>query len=257
LLRFCSLGSGSTGNALVVEAHAGLFATRVLVDNGFNLKQLEQRLERAGLGVDDLDAVFVTHEHRDHADGIAALVKRRRMTVFATRGTARAAAFDEQDIDWQPIDGDHVTVGSLSVRPYVVPHDAQEPRQFVFSDGAVQLGLLTDAGAPIASVVRALDGVDALILECNHDAALLQASDYPPFLKARIGGAYGHLSNAQAAQLLAAMDRRKLRHVVAAHLSRSNNRPELARAALAAVLECRADDVLVADQDSGFDWLSV
>jgi phosphoribosyl 1,2-cyclic phosphodiesterase len=258
VLRFCCLGSGSEGNALVVEARDGLFPTRLLVDNGFNLRQLKRRLARAGLSLDDLDAVVVTHEHSDHASGAALLARRRAIPVFATAGTARACELVARGCDWRPLkDGVTVAVGGIAVRPYAVPHDAEEPVQFVFSDGAVRLGLLTDIGAACDSVIRALAGLHAFILECNHDAEMLRTGPYPFFLKNRISGDRGHLSNDQAADLLACIDRRSLRAVVAAHLSRSNNRPDLARAALARVLHCRAGDVDVADQDAGLDWRSL
>lgn len=257
MLRFCSLGSGSEGNALVVEAHDGLTVTRLLVDNGFGPRALAQRLERVGLSIDALDAVVVTHEHSDHAGGVRALLRKRRIAVFASAGTGRAAQLDA-DCDLHRLRaGEQVAIGGVAVVPYAVPHDAAEPLQFVFSDGARRLGLLTDIGCPDRHVVRALDGLDALILECNHDADMLAGGDYPLFLKARIAGDRGHLSNAQAAALLGEVDRSRLRVLVAAHLSRHNNRPELARRALARAAACGESDVLVADQGDGLPWLEV
>ena len=255
MLRFCCLGSGSEGNALVIEAVDGLWPTRVLVDNGFNLRQLRRRLARAGLSIDAIDAVVVTHEHSDHAGGVAALARRRRIPVFATAGTAQACGLTARGCDWRPLkDGAIVGIGGLSVRPYAVPHDAAEPVQFVFSDGAARLGLLTDIGSATDGVVAALAGLRVFILECNHDAEMLRTGPYPYSLKSRISGERGHLSNAQAAQLLARIDRRLLQSVIAAHLSRSNNRPALARAALARVLNCGDADIAVADQDEGLSW---
>ena len=258
MLRFCCLGSGSEGNALVIEAVDGLWPTRILVDNGFNLRQLRRRLARAGLAIDALNAIVITHEHSDHAGGVAALARRRRIPVYATAGTARACGLSERGCDWRPLKAGHtVGVGGLAVRPYAVPHDAAEPVQFVFSDGAVKLGLLTDIGSVTDGVVAALSGVRVFILECNHDAEMLRTGPYPYFLKTRIGGDHGHLSNAQAAQLLARVDRRALQSVIAAHLSRSNNRPALARSALARVLSCGDSEVAVADQDDGLSWRAV
>ncbi|MFZ5538529.1 MAG: MBL fold metallo-hydrolase, partial [Pseudomonadota bacterium] len=144
MLRFCCLGSGSEGNALVVESRDGLFATRVLVDNGFKPKQLAARLARAGLALDDIDAVFVTHEHSDHADGVAALLERRSIPLFATRGTAIAARLDSAGADLRLLRaGVAVELGALRIEPFAVPHDAGEPVQFVFDDGARRFGLLT------------------------------------------------------------------------------------------------------------------
>jgi phosphoribosyl 1,2-cyclic phosphodiesterase len=255
VLRFCCLGSGSEGNALVVEASDGLGTTRVLIDNGFGPRQLARRLARAGLAIDDLQAVVVTHEHSDHAGGVNALARKRRIAVFTSAGTAASL---DSGIEVRILRDDEATqIGGVQLTPYAVPHDAAEPLQFVFSDGARRLGLLTDIGAPTSTVTRALDRLDALIVECNHDAALLAAGDYPPFLKARIAGDRGHLSNAQAAALLGAIDRSRLGFVAAAHLSRRNNRPELARRALAEILGCTDDVVDIADQDDGLDWRTV
>jgi phosphoribosyl 1,2-cyclic phosphodiesterase len=255
VLRLASLGSGSSGNALVVEATDGRASSRVLIDNGFNLRQLEQRLQRIGLAVDALDAVFVTHEHSDHAAGVAALARRRGRRVYCTAGTA--AIFDGA-IDCTLIAaGDTLTIGALAVNAYAVPHDAAEPVQYTFTDGARCAGLLTDAGESSDAIVSALSGLHALVLECNHDEALLRHGPYPAFLKARIAGSRGHLSNRQAAGILEQLDRSRLGWIAAAHLSASNNRAELAQGALAAVLGCAQDDVTVAAQADGFGWREV
>jgi phosphoribosyl 1,2-cyclic phosphodiesterase len=252
MLRFCCLGSGSEGNATVVEAGDGLATTRVLLDNGFNGSQLRQRLARAGLGIDDLDAVVLTHEHSDHVGGVRTLLRQADLPVYCSLGTARAALLEEHFTE--VVAGEIVAVGALSLLPFPVAHDAAEPLQYVFGDGDRRLGVLTDVGMPGDEVVSALAGVDALVLECNHDVAMLRASGYPPFLKARILGSHGHLSNAQAAELLGRLDRRRLGLVAAGHLSRRNNLPQLAQEALAAVLGCLPDEVLVADQASGLPW---
>lgn len=256
MLRFCSLGSGSEGNALVVEASAGLFTTRVLVDNGFGPRELARRLARVGLALDDLDALVFTHEHSDHIGGARVLLRKRRIAVFASRGTASAAEIDTETL--HVLSHDHpCAIGELSVLPFAVPHDAAEPLQFVFSDGDARLGLLTDIGAPTAEVIAVLGGVDGLILECNHDAQMLAGSDYPAFLKVRIAGDHGHLSNDQAAELLGALDRSRLHVLAAAHLSRKNNRPKLARQAMASVMGSDEDEILVATQDEGLHWTAL
>lgn len=252
MLRFCCLGSGSEGNATVVEAGDGRTTTRVLLDNGFNGRQLLRRLGRAGLGIGDLDAVVLTHEHSDHVGGVRALLRRAQMPVYCSLGTARAASLPQRFTE--VVAGEIVAIGALRLMPFSVAHDAAEPLQFVFGDGDRRLGVLTDVGAPDDDVIMALAGIEALLLECNHDVGMLQASAYPPFLKRRILGDQGHLSNAQAASLLARLDRRRLGMVAAGHLSRRNNQPRLAQTALAAVLGCAEDDVLVADQDSGLPW---
>jgi phosphoribosyl 1,2-cyclic phosphodiesterase len=257
VLRFRSLGSGSSGNALVVEAHDGLSITRVLVDNGFGPRQLGQRLAAASLAIDDLHAVIVTHEHSDHASGVGAILKRNGIPLLASRGTASAIGLDA-GARFQCLSASAtVTVGNLCIRPFAVSHDAAEPLQFVFSDGRSRLGLATDLGCAALEVQQALSGVDGLILECNHDAEMLATGGYPAFLKMRIAGDRGHLSNAQSAELLSAIDRSRLRSVVAAHVSHQNNRPEFARSALADVLGCRGEDVVVATQADGFAWQTI
>lgn len=138
-----------------------------------------------------------------------------------------------------------------------MPHDAAEPVQYVFGDGAKRLGVLTDTGCVTPHIEAMLDGCDALVLECNHDAAMLAGGDYPYSLKQRVGGRYGHLNNADAAALLARLDNRRLQHIVAAHLSSKNNTRELAVSALSAVLNCEAGWINVATQHEGVNWREI
>jgi phosphoribosyl 1,2-cyclic phosphodiesterase len=173
-------------------------------------------------------------------------------------GTARAIGADEAPVDLRVVWGDEsLAIGNLSVLPYTVPHDAREPLQYVFSDGACRLGVLTDVGVSTPHITSVLSGCDGLVLESNHDLQMLAQSRYPASLKARIGGMQGHLNNDAAAGILASLDRSKLRHLVAAHLSQQNNLPHLAQAALSAVLGASQADVVVATQDDGFDWLAL
>jgi phosphoribosyl 1,2-cyclic phosphodiesterase len=150
-----------------------------------------------------------------------------------------------------------VAVNALLVRPYTVPHDAREPVQFVLSDGQCRLGVLTDIGVSTRHVEQTLSGLDALVLETNYDADLLRTGSYPAWLKARIAGPFGHLDNRESERLLGALDRSRLKHVVAAHLSQQNNRPALAQAALARALGCEESWVAVATQDDGLGWRDV
>ncbi len=258
MIRFCSLGSGSTGNATVVEATGGITTTRLLIDAGFSLRELETRLVRAGLEPDDLDAVFVTHEHSDHIGCALAFAERYRVALWMSRGTWRAigAASAPERLCFVR-DGETVALGDLELRPFTVAHDAAEPLQLRCSDGDTSLGVLTDLGSITEHMLDGVRGCQALVLECNHDEAMLAVSRYPASVKARIGGRYGHLSNAIAVELLAGGIAAGLRHLVAAHLSRENNRPELVRSALAGCWGSRPEDVVIADPVHGCDWLQV
>ena len=257
-MRFCSLGSGSSGNATVVEARSITTCSRVLIDCGFSLRELDVRLARAGLTAGDLDAVFVTHEHGDHIGCALALARREGIAMWMSRGTWRAiGAPDLPGLMNFARDSEAIAIGDLELSPYTVPHDAQEPLQLRCSDGAVSLGVLTDVGSVTAHLLERLQGCEALLLECNHDRDMLAASRYPASLKARIGGRFGHLANDTAATILAGCLHDGLRHLVAAHLSEQNNRPDLARAALCAVSGRGPSDIVVADPRLGFDWLDL
>ena len=255
-MRFASLGSGSKGNALLIEAGS----TRVLLDCGFGPRNLAQRCQRLGIEADTLDAILVTHEHSDHVAGAFACARRYAAALYMTQGTLagvrRGVAETNADgIVLNLIDSHAAfTIGDLLIQPFPVPHDAREPVQFVLADGQHRLGVLTDLGVATPHVRESLSACDALVLECNHDAAMLAAGNYPPALKRRIGGRFGHLDNAAAADLLAQLDRGRLRHLIAAHLSEHNNTPELARRALANVMGCAPEWIGVADQELGFSW---
>jgi phosphoribosyl 1,2-cyclic phosphodiesterase len=249
-MRFASLGSGSKGNALLVESGR----TRVLVDCGFGPREMTRRLARLNVTPESVDAVLVTHEHADHVGGAARCAARHGWHIHASHGTAVASGA-LAEIPVQRFDSHAVfAIGDIEVHPYPVPHDAREPTQFVFSDGALRLGVLTDAGAVTPHIVAMLSGCAALLLECNHDAAMLAGGRYPPQLKRRIGGGFGHLENGQAGQLLRMLAGPHLRHVVAAHLSEENNTPALARGALADALGCAADWIGIATQADGCGW---
>lgn len=254
-MRFASLGSGSEGNGLIVEAGG----TAILIDCGFGVRDMRVRLARLGIDAASIAAILVTHEHGDHIRGVAPLAARHRIPVWSTFGTLAAAGerfagtvrgfgFDSDDA---------FAIGALEVKPFSVPHDAREPVQFVIGDGARRLGVVTDLGVSTPHVEASLSGCDALVLECNHDAGMLADGPYPYPLKQRIGGRLGHLDNEAAAALLAALDCSRLTHVVAAHLSKQNNTPEKARAALARSLGCTPGWIGVADQAEGFAWREI
>ncbi len=254
-MRFASLGSGSRGNSLVVEAQG----TRLLLDCGFGLADTVNRLGRLGLVPADISGIVVTHEHEDHIGGVPRLARRYGIPVWLTPGTL--SGFETLFAEVAEVRLIHnyeaFTVRDLHVQPFPVPHDAREPAQYVFGDGARRLGVLTDVGCSTAHIEAVLSGCDALVLECNHDAGMLRASSYPQRLRERIAGRFGHLDNDAAAGLLSRLDNDKLKHLVAAHLSKENNRPELARAALAAVMNCAPEWIAVADQDEGLAWRQI
>lgn len=254
-MRFASLGSGSKGNAWVVQAGR----TTVLVDCGFGPREALRRLARVGLGADDLDAILVTHEHTDHGRGVARLAALARCPVWLSQGShSMLEALGSAPVAAELLSGfEAFSVGELQVSPYPVPHDAREPMHYTLTDGLHRFGLLTDAGHVTPQIVAALDGCDALAVECNHDIEMLRAGRYPAMLKRRILGPLGHLDNTAAAMLLTQVAGPKLKHVVAAHLSEHNNAPDLARAALAGALGCEDAWVGVADQETGLDWREI
>jgi len=269
-LRFTSLSSGSEGNALVVEAAAQAVAgaagssggqrdcSRVLIDCGLPLKEMVRRLAERGLHPTDVDAIFVTHEHSDHIGGVARFARAAEIPVYLSHGS-RIACSDEfwRGVHCVEVDSHAAfSVGSLTLQAFPVPHDAREPTQVVVSDPHHRLGVLTDTGKGTPHIGQMLSGCDGLFLEANHDADLLHQSDYPAGLKARIAGPFGHLSNDDSADILRGLDQSRLQSVIAAHLSRQNNTPELVTAALTPALSRRVD-FRVATQVHGFDWITL
>jgi len=225
-LRFRVLGSGSGGNATLVEGGGA----RVLLDAGLGPRQLAERLVSAGVDPASLDAIFVSHEHGDHARGAAAFSAKWGVPLALSRGTFRAAGFAAAKLpscdDLAP--GETRTIRRLTVQAVAVPHDAASPLAFVVCAGAVSLGHATDLGHLSRGLVAALRGCDAVLVESNYDPALLRDGPYPWSLKQRILGPLGHLSNGDVGRLLERGLGEACRRVVLAHLSKKNNHPELA-----------------------------
>ena len=251
-MRFASLGSGSKGNCLIVEEKN----TRLLLDCGFSTKEIIARLFRLAIQPNMLDGIIITHEHADHISGVERFARKFDLPVWLTHGTLRAAKKTFSTLSKINIIDSHqaFSVSDIDIQPYPVPHDAQEPVQFIFSNGSIKLGVLTDTGCSTTHIETILNRCHGLVLECNHDATLLANSKYPKSLKQRVGGRLGHLENASSAMLLSKLDCSLLQHLIAAHLSETNNTPQLAQSALSGAINCSPDWIGVADQSNGFDW---
>jgi phosphoribosyl 1,2-cyclic phosphodiesterase len=249
-VQFASLGSGSRGNGTLVRYND----TLVLVDCGFSLRQVEARMQRLEAEPTQIDAILVTHEHTDHCSGVGRLSRKYDIPVYLTHGTADSGRCDDVHEQRYFRSEDEFRIGDIEVHPVSVPHDAREPCQFVFIAQGKKLGVLTDLGSLTPVVLHHYRNCDALLLECNHDAEMLQQGSYPPALKRRVGGDWGHLNNLQAAELLGALERDGLQHLVVAHISEQNNSRERVQQALDTVWN-RGSEIVWANQSEGFDWL--
>ncbi len=251
-MQFASLGSGSKGNATLVRADD----TLVMIDCGFSVRETARRMARLQVEPGQLDAILVTHEHSDHSSGVAALSRKFDIPVYLTHGTFSTGccnhSYDQRLFNCE----DTFTVGSLSIKAVAVPHDAAEPCQYRLSWGALTLGILTDLGSVTPHVIDNFRACHSLLLEFNHDLPMLLGGPYPPHLKRRVGGDWGHLNNQQAVDLLRQIDAAELRHLVVAHISEKNNSRECAQDALLSVFDS-LDRVIFAEQASGFDWLEL
>ena len=252
-LEFASLGSGSKGNATLISVGN----TCVMVDCGFSMRETVARLQDYGKQAEQLSAILLTHEHGDHIRGAGALSRKFGIPIWSTRGTAQAGALGEVGRQYFINAEEAFKIGELFIQAYPVPHDAREPCQYVFSNGQHKLGLLTDVGRSTPHIVEQLSKCDALLLECNHDSEMLLNGEYPPSLKQRVAGDLGHLSNLQAAEILAQLDTSNLKYIAAMHISEKNNQIELARAALSAVLDCEHSWINIADQQHGLAWFTL
>lgn len=252
-MRFASLGSGSKGNATLVQTGE----TSVMVDCGFSLKETEARLSRYGLQASELDAILITHEHGDHIRGAGPLSRKYNIPLWMTRGTHSKATLGKLPaLNFLDVDQEF-RVKDLAIQPYPVPHDAREPCQFVFRQGQHRLGMLTDAGMITPHIETQLEACDALLLECNHDELMLEQGPYHRSLKQRVASRLGHLSNKQTAALLAKLKHAGLKHLVIAHISEQNNTQALACDALVEAADCDRDWIIFASQEQGFDWCEI
>lgn len=229
-MRLCSIASGSSGNCIYV----GSEATHLLVDVGISGKRTEAGLKELEVSPKDLDGILVTHEHADHIAGIGVLARRYEVPIYATSGTIKAiqecssvgkideGLFVEVQADKK------LTIKDIVVNPMRISHDAAEPVAYRFSYGSKRVAICTDLGVYNDYTVECLRGMDALLLEANHDVNMLQVGPYPYYLKQRILGDRGHLSNENSGRLLSKILHDKLSTIILGHLSLENNLPELA-----------------------------
>jgi len=227
-MKVAVLGSGSGGNSVLVCATD----TRVLIDAGLSARAIADRLRTLGVEPDSIDAIVVTHDHRDHTSGVGVFARRHGTTVHMTDGTRRACADllkgGEEVVVYGA--GRPFRVGSLRVEPFLIIHDAADPAGVAVVDErtGLRMGIATDLGRPTAQTRHALAACDLLVLEANHDEVLLHTGPYPASVKRRIASSHGHLSNQGAARLATELLHPRLAAVVLAHLSEECNRPILA-----------------------------
>ena len=252
-LAFASLGSGSRGNALLVESSRAL----VMVDCGFSLTATTERLRRLERKPEDIAAILVTHEHSDHIAGVARLSRRFEIPVWMTPGTY-AQAPDSEFHEVKTFSCHRsLQIEDIKVTPFPVPHDAREPCQFRFESGHRRLGVLTDTGHITPHVERALNRCHGLAVEFNHDWEQLWAGKYPWSLKDRVAGPRGHLNNQQAAELIAKVAHEQLGWVVGLHLSEQNNTPEQVCSTVVREAPSIGERFSLADQAEGAGWRQV
>ncbi len=248
-MRFASLGSGSKGNANLVEFDD----TCIMFDCGFSFVQTQKRLAKLGKTINDIDAVFLSHEHGDHIKGVQALMKNTNIPIWASAGTSRHLP-DMANINIIDSHQQYLINDTLQISPVVVPHDAAEPCQFVISSNKAKVGILTDVGHITAHIKKSFSGCNAIMLETNYDEQMLQLGSYPEFLKSRISGNLGHLSNQQSAGLLNNIDSSKLQHISLMHLSANNNSAQLALESILKIIDDDGFSLDVATQELGMDW---
>ncbi|MEW5056886.1 MBL fold metallo-hydrolase [Cycloclasticus sp. 46_120_T64] len=247
-MRFASLGSGSRGNSTLVECGD----TLLMIDNGFSTKETDKRLERLAVTGHDIDAILVTHEHSDHVAGVARYSRRYDIPVWASHGTSTmikkldaVQCFNSQQA---------FSLGDIEIEPILVPHDAREPTQFVFSSNNIKLGVMTDVGSITPHMVDALNGCVGLLLECNYDHEMLVNGVYPASLKRRVLGDWGHLDNQQAVELLQQLDLSRLQHLALAHISEKNNSADIVLNSVSQALQCDRAWPKIIDQQEGLAW---
>jgi phosphoribosyl 1,2-cyclic phosphodiesterase len=224
-MEFSTIASGSSGNCIYIRGGD----TRLLVDVGCSMRHIKASLEQFGTSIEAIDAILITHEHTDHVSRVAQLSRRFAIPVYASALTWENLPFYN---DYFPADR-HIfdygmEIGDIALDFFRLSHDAAQPVGMIFEQGGQHIGLVTDTGIVTSAMYRQLTDMDGLIIEANHDSTLLRCGPYPAFLKKRVASELGHLSNAQTAEAVCRLVGPLTRQVVLAHLSETNNRPELA-----------------------------
>lgn len=243
-LFITSLNSGSNGNCYYIANER----EAILIDAGISCRETEKRMNRLGLSMDKVKAIFVSHEHSDHIRGIPVLSKKYGLPVYLTPGTLSGGGLQlEKHLVFPLAANQPIMIGDLEVRSFVKFHDAAEPHSFVIVCNSVTVGVFTDIGIACDEVIRHFKQCHAAFLEANYDVEMLENGRYPYHLKKRISGGHGHLSNAQALALFRTHRPAQMTHLLLAHLSRDNNAPDLVKA----LFEQHADDIqiVVASRD--------
>jgi phosphoribosyl 1,2-cyclic phosphodiesterase len=223
-LYITSLNSGSNGNCYYI----GNETEAVFIDAGISCNEIEKRMKRLGLSMEKVKAIFISHEHTDHINGLRVLAKKYQLPVYITEATLRHARLKLEKHLVNSFTGcESISIGNLSITPFPKFHDAVDPYSFVISGNKIKIGVFTDIGAPCKNVIAHFQQCHAAFLEANYDETMLEKGRYPYFLKSRIRGGNGHLSNKQALELFIAHRPTHMSHLFLSHLSKNNNSPEL------------------------------
>lgn len=229
-MRMVSIASGSSGNCIYI----GSERTHILVDAGISNKRIEQGLGEIGIKGGELNGILITHEHSDHIKGLGVLARKYGIPIYSTRETLEEISGMKSLGEYpkellQPICHDvDFYVGDLEVKPFRIDHDAANPVAYRVQHGRKSVAVATDMGHYSQYIIDHLQGLDAILLESNHDVKMLEAGPYPYYLKRRILGDHGHLSNENAGRLLNCILHENLKHIFLGHLSKENNYEELA-----------------------------
>jgi len=228
MFNFCSLYSGSSGNCLFVQSEN----TKLLVDSGESARKIENALSSINVDAKNIDGILITHEHVDHTKSLGTLSKKYNIPVYASQETWAAMPEQSQKIDSSLqkfyIPNETLKIGDFSINPFEIPHDAANPCGFNICHNDIQMSIATDLGHITKELTEAIEKSSFILLESNYDPEILKFSRYPYYLKKRISGEYGHLSNNEAGKLIAYLSNGNLKNVMLGHLSKENNFPELA-----------------------------